>query len=366
MVDKYFRNKTILFTIVIISLWGCKGSEVNYANESQMLLTQEIAENLSKLPLKCLQKEYPNKLNQTLGSSSELMTPQALHPAFYGCFDWHSSVHGHWMLVKLLKKFDLSKRDTIIQILKQQLSPLNIEKEVAYFNLKSEKSFERTYGWAWLLKLQEELDTWENPDAQQLANHLQPLTNLLVGRYIEFLPRLTYPIRSGEHPNTGFGLALAYDYAISSKNDTLAQLIKKRSIDYFQHDVNCPMNWEPGGFDFLSPCLQEADLMCRILPPNELKIWIDKFIPQLKQRDFRLDQAKVSDRTDGKLVHLDGVNFCRAWSLYHIAKKIPEYGHLRAIANQNIKASLPNIADGGYEGEHWLASFAIYALTSVE
>ena len=181
---------------------------------------------------------------------------------------------------------------------------------------------------------------------------------------MDFLPRLNYPVRSGEHPNTAFGLALAYDYSKSAGNDSLVQMIANRAKDFFYNDINCPMNWEPSGFDFLSPCLQEADLMARVLSADDFKRWLDQFMPELKNPDFSLAKAEVSDRSDGKLVHLDGVNFCRAWSLYKIANAIPEYGHLIKVANDHINASLPNIADGGYEGEHWLASFAIYALTS--
>lgn len=354
----------LFFTYLFIT---CKNPEDKIASEKPLSITKEIAENLSRLPVKCLQKEYPNKLNQSLTDVTEIGPPAQLHPAFFGCYDWHSSVHGHWMLVKLLKQFpDLSRKDTILTLLTENLTAKNINAEIAYFKRKSEKSYERTYGWAWLLKLQQELDSWPIPEAKEIAQNLQPLTDLLVERYLEFLPRLNYPIRSGEHPNTGFGLALAYDYAESAKKDSLVQSIKTRSKDYFLNDNLCPMTWEPGGFDFLSPCLQEADLMARVLAPEEFKDWLDRFLPDLKNPEFKLEQAKVSDRTDGKLVHLDGVNFCRAWSLYRIVKVIPEYHHLIRVANQHIEASLPNISDGGYEGEHWLASFAIYALSQPE
>ncbi len=355
------------FFLIVFCLWSCGNKNQKTAIETPIALTKTTAENLSALPIKCLQKEYPNKLNQSLHDSSELGVPSALHPVFYGCYDWHSSVHGHWMLVSLLKIFsDLSQKEKIKTILAQNLSKQNIEKEIAYFKRPGEKSYERTYGWAWLLKLQQELDTWDDADAGLLSSNLQPLTDLLVTRFMEFLPKLNYPVRSGEHPNTAFGLALAYDYAKASRKDSMVNMITLRAKDYYSNDNKCPMSWEPGGFDFLSPCLQEADLMARVLTGDEFKSWIDKFLPDLKNPDFKLVQAKVSDRTDGKLVHLDGVNFCRAWSLYRIAKAIPEYGHLIKVANEHINSSLPNIADGGYEGEHWLATFAVYALTSVE
>ena len=362
------RYMLFILCYAIFVCTGCndrKESEV--MSVIPMSITKEMAETLSELPMMCIEKEYPNKLNQTLTDVGEIGQPKDLHPAFYGCFDWHSSVHGHWMLVKLLKLYpDLSTGDEIKRLLKSNITQKNIIVEVDYFLRKSEKSFERTYGWAWLLKLHAELMDWDDPLAAELTLNLQPLTNLMVTRYAEFLPKLNYPIRSGEHPNTAFGLALAFDYAKTAKNDTLEDLIVQRSKDFFMNDAGCQMGWEPGGFDFLSPCLQEADLMARVLPQNDFKIWLSKFLPDLSNTSYQLSEAKVSDRSDGKLVHLDGVNFCRAWSLNKIAKTEPSYSHLIDVANKHLDASLPNIVDGGYEGEHWLASFAIYALTTVE
>jgi len=288
-----------------------------------------------------------------------------LHPAFYGCFDWHSAVHGHWSLVKLLKEFpDLENADTIKMKLESNLSKENIIKEVAYFDGEHNKTYERTYGWAWLLKLAEELHTWDDPIANELEKNLQPLTDLLVGKYIEFLPKLLYPIRVGEHPNTAFGLSFAWDYADTVKNDSLKTTIESRAKEFYINDKNCPFSWEPGGFDFLSPCLEEAALMKRILTKKEYKLWLKKFLPQLRDPDFELQPGKVSDRTDGKLVHLDGVNFSRGWSLYKISEDLPGYEHLKLIANNHINESLPGIVDKNYEGGHWLGSFAIYALSA--
>lgn len=354
-----------LVFIVFFALIQCKPKDGNVEIPVKRLsLTKDIAENLARLPLKCIQTEYPNKLNQVLGDSTEYGTPKELHPAFYGCFDWHSSVHGHWMLVHLLSHFpDLTDSEKIKALLKSQITKENIEKEVIYFLRKSEKSFERTYGWAWLLKLDEALLLWNDPLASELRLNLKPLTDIIVQRYLEFLPKLNYPIRSGEHPNTAFGLSLAYDYALSAKNDSLKISIEKRANYFFSADKNCPLSWEPGGFDFLSPCLQEVDLMAKMLPKDDFKIWLDAFLPDLKNKSFKMDVATVSDRTDGKLVHLDGVNFCRAWSLYSVVNKIPEYNHLIQGANEHVNASLNSIADGSYEGEHWLATFAVYALS---
>lgn len=329
-------------------------------------LRLEAANHLAELPMHCIQTEYPNKLGQTLGSSSDLKEPKVLHPAFYGCFDWHSAVHGHWSLVSLLKQFpELDKYDKITRLLLQNISLENIQEEVRYFHDRHNLSFERTYGWAWVLKLAEELHTWNSPLARELEANLQPLTDLIVDKYRDFLPKLNYPIRVGEHSNTAFGLAFAYDYATAVGNETLKMLIVNRSKDFYYNDTDCPLDWEPSGFDFLSPCLEEAALMRRVLPLAEFQTWLIAFLPQLKDPDFSLEMGKVSERTDGKLVHLDGVNFSRAWSLYEISKDLPEYAHLKNIANAHVNYSLPSIVGDSYEGGHWLGSFAIYALNVI-
>ncbi|WP_298533713.1 DUF2891 domain-containing protein [uncultured Algibacter sp.] len=325
----------------------------------------EEAKELAGLPLHCINIEYPNKLSQTLGGDDDLKSPTELHPAFYGCFDWHSSVHGHWSLVSLLKLFPhIENAEIIKQNLLNNISKENIEAEVAYFEKKYNKSYERTYGWAWLLKLAEEIHTWDDETGRQLERNLQPLTNLLVQKYIEFLPKLNYPQRVGTHANTAFGLSFAYDYAETLNNEDLKEAINERSFYFYKNDRDCPLNWEPSGSDFLSPCLEEAALMKRLLPIHEYKIWLHEFLPQLKDKNFSIEVGVVSDRTDGYLVHLDGVNFSRAWSLNKIAEGLPEYAHLRALENQHINYSLPSIFGDDYMGGHWLGSFAIYALKS--
>lgn len=356
-----------LFTVLILFLACCtpdkqKNTSEEIAEDTRVLqLTLEEADRLTRLPLECMQTEYPNKLSQTLNDSTDIQAPQKLHPAFYGCFDWHSSVHGHWMLVSLLKQFpDMENAEEAMQKLRENISEENIRAEVAYF--KKEPSYERTYGWAWLLKLAGELHTWDDPQARELENNLQPLTDVIVRGYLDFLPKLNYPIRVGEHANTAFGLTFAHDYAKTVNHAELLELIERRAKDFYLNDTDCPITWEPGGFDFLSPCLEEADIMRRVLPKEEFRKWLQKFLPQLKDTSFSLEQGKVSDREDGKLVHLDGVNFSRAWCLYGIAKDFPEYGHLRKIANDHVLHSLPNIVDDNYEGTHWLGSFAVYAL----
>ena len=359
-------NRSICITILAILLGaGCKSPQTLEApalrNAPELSLEQ--AGRLADLPLACMQTDYPNKLGQTLGSKTDMGEPKVLHPAFYGCFDWHSAVHAHWSLVKLLKSFpELERTDEIRQKLKENLSAVNIQSEVKYFNRSNESSYERTYGWAWLLKLAEELHTWDDPLGRELEENLKPLTDLIVERFKSFLPKLVYPIRVGEHTNTAFALAFAWDYATSLGKESLKEIIESRARDFYSDDAGCPMLWEPSGFDFLSPCLEEIDLMRRVLPGDEFHPWMDSFAPQLMQEEYMLEVGRVSDRSDGKLVHLDGLNFSRAWVLYGLAQQYPIYSHLLQIADTHVAHSLPNLVGDSYEGGHWLGSFALYAL----
>ena len=324
-------------------------------------LTLNQANHLATLPIKCLQQEYPNKLNQLLKDDTELLSPKELHPAFYGCFDWHSSVHGHWSLVYLLNHFaDLANKEEIIGKLQVNLSKENIDKEIAYLSKPHEKSYERTYGWNWLLKLQLELETSSTSFAKPLADNLKPLTDLLILRYTEFLPKLLYPIRVGTHSNTAFGLSNAWDYAVYTNNVEFQTVIKENALRMYLKDENCPFTWEPSGTDFLSPCMEEIGLMQRILPEKEFLKWLEKFAPNLYKKNFQWQPAQVLDRTDGHLVHLDGLNFSRAWNLYALSNQYPKvFLHLKKIADFHLQFSLPSVVDGNYEGEHWLASFAL-------
>lgn len=362
----------ILLIITFSVFFACKQPEKKASKQEEKInldipsLSLESANRLSALPSACINKEYPNKLGQVLGDEEDLKSPKELHPAFYGCFDWHSSVHGHWSLVSLLKQFPtLDNAEGLKMKLLINISAENIKKEVEYFKGKHNKSYERTYGWAWLLKLAEELHTWNDPVAKKLEENLQPLTDLIVQKYLDFLPKLIYPIRVGEHTNTAFGLTFAWDYAIATGNKELEDLIKKRAKDFYLKDADCPLNWEPSGYDFLSPCLQEAAIMKRVLLPAQFRLWFADFLPQLKEENFDLKIGKVSDRKDGKLVHLDGVNFSRAWALLKIIEDMPEYKHLKVVAYKHINHSLPNVVGDSYEGGHWLGSFAIYSLNSI-
>jgi hypothetical protein len=331
-------------------------------------LTLEDASHFAGLALKCIHQEFPNKPSHVMDDADDVRPPGSLHPAFYGCFDWHSSVHGHWMLVKLLKEFpDLPEAEEIRKKIDDNLTAENILLEVEYFKEESNKSFERTYGWAWLLKLADELQSWEDMQGQRWYSNLKPLAGHIAQKYKDFLPKLTYPNRTGEHPNTAFGLGFAWDYAEAVGDTALIVLIESRARDFYLADQDCPANYEPGGFDFLSPCLEEANLMARILSKDEYTKWMDGFLPGLRYGEPKIlfEPATVTDRTDGKLVHLDGLNLSRAWCFSRIAVFFPEEKEiLKGAARKHLEVTLPNIASGDYAGEHWLASFAIYAMFS--
>lgn len=354
----------IAVLIILSGLISCSTTQQKSVTDYPLpVLNLDQANRLAELPLHCVETEYPNKLNQTIGGDEDLKSPRQLHPIFYGCFDWHSAVHGYWSMVSLLKEFPhLARAGEMRAILKHNITAEKVGLEVEYFHGKLNQSWERTYGWAWLLKLTEELHTWDDPLARQVEQNLQPLTDVIVERFKDFLPKLYYPIRVGEHPNTAFGLSFAYDYAKTLNDKAFMNLIEKRAMDFYANDYSCPMSWEPGGFDFLSPCLQEVDIMRKILEPGDFQSWLQKFLPELSSIDYDLEVGIVSDRTDGKLVHLDGVNFSRAWCLYGLGLQYPAYQHLINIANKHVQYSLPNLVGDSYEGGHWLASFAIYAL----
>lgn len=342
--------------------------EMYEEQESGLMLNTSGASHFAQLALDCIHREYPNKLNQVLESEEFLKAPRALHPAFFGCFDWHSSVHGHWMLVKLLSVFpDLPQRDAMRAGLQSSLSAENIAGEVAYFEHES-GAWERTYGWAWLLQLAMELGQWDDPLGDELAANLEPLTQLIRDKYIEFLPRQVYPVRTGVHPNTAFGISFALDYARASGDEELEAVLTAAALRYFENDRKCPIYWEPSGEDFLSPCLEEAALMARVLEGAEYATWVAQFLGELAD-DRPIKPVDVSDRSDGKIAHLDGLNLSRAWDMYIIANHIDDEqlrSTFRQWAAEHLAASLPYVASEHYEGSHWLGSFAVYALTRVD
>jgi hypothetical protein len=338
--------------------------------DSSAKLTREHASAFAKLALKGARKEFPNKPGDVLAAAGDVKSPKATHPAFYGCFDWHSSVHGHWMLVRVVKQFpDLPEAKLIRDVLSENLTAENLKVEADSFLQPQAKSFERPYGWTWLLKLALELHEWDDPDAKKWSANLQPLTDIIAKRYIEYFPKQTYPIRSGVHANTAFGLSFAHDYAKALSNKKLQEVIEERARTYYGKDQDAPARWEPDGADFLSPSLAEADLMRRILPGKEFQTWFHLYLPGAAKGEpaTLFNPATVTDRTDPQLVHLDGLNLSRAWCLRGIAATLPVDDPARKVlassAARHAEAALKHVASGDYAGEHWLASFAVYMLS---
>jgi hypothetical protein len=326
-------------------------------------MTAGMAAYLVQFPLKCAEQPFPYKTGVSFGDSTFIRAPQEYHPAFFGCFDWHSSVHGHWMLLRLLRMFpELPRAGEIRGLFNRHFTESNIRRELDVFLSKDNRGFERTYGWAWLLTLQKELDGWSDPDARRWAKALQPLSDTIVSYTQAYLRKLVYPIRTGEHNNLAFGLSLMYDYAVGAGKSGLRTSIEQAAIGFYGKDAGCPFNWEPGGSDFLSPCLEEAALMRKVMPAADYKIWLRKFMPQLFSPEMKMETGKVLDRSDGKLVHLDGLNFSRSWCLYAIGKAIRNEQLLR-LSDQHLKEAMEKISSGDYSGEHWLATFAVYAMT---
>jgi hypothetical protein len=327
------------------------------------------AANFARLALAGIDREYPNKPMQVLTGAQDLKSPQALHPAFHGCFDWHSSVHGHWMLVRLLRlQPGMTNAAEIRARLAAHLTATNLAAEAAYFETKENRSFERMYGWAWALRLAAELHAWDDPDAREWARNLEPLERKVVALTEDYLPRLTYPIRTGVHPDTAFALGQILDYARTIGNDKLEKLVVDRARGYFANERNYPADFEPSGEDFFSPGLNVADLMRRVLTPAEFSRWLDRYLPGLKSGRLGAwgAAAEVSDLTDARIVHLVGLNLSRAWAMQGVASALPARDSrrktLEAAAQLHADAGLKSVFSGNYEGEHWLATFAIYYL----
>jgi Protein of unknown function (DUF2891) len=328
------------------------------------------AERFAKLALACVHKEYPNKISHSLNSDADVAPPRKLTPAFYGCFDWHSSVHGHWLLARLVQTYpDASFVPAAREALRQSLTEENIAQEAAYLRAEGRASFERPYGLAWLLQLAAELEESNDEQAKELGRRLAPLEQATIERLGAWLPKLANPIRIGEHGQTAFAMGLMLDYARSTRSEQFAQLIVLKARQFYRHDQACPLAYEPSGEDFLSPCLGEADLMRRVLPRKEFALWLGTFLPQIGAAKAGWLSPVVSpDRSDPKLAHLDGLNLSRAWMLEGIASALPESDRrlqpIRAAARAHKRAGLDAVTGEHYEGGHWLGSFAVYLVTS--
>ena len=330
-------------------------------------LTPELASHFASLALAHVTREYPNKLDHVLNDAGDLAPPSALHPVFFGSFDWHSCVHGYWLLARVRRAYpDAPEAARVRELFDAQLTPEKVAGEVAYLAQPMRATFERPYGWAWLLMLAGELARDQGDDGRRWSHALAPLAAAFAERFASFLPRATYPVRAGTHYNTAFALALALDYCAVTGDESLGGLLRGKAEAWYGDDSDCQA-WEPGGDDFLSPALIEAECMRRALPPGRFLPWLQRFLPRIATRKpasiFR--PAVVSDRSDGKIAHLDGVNLSRAWCWRSLATTLgaadPRRGIALESAEQHLAASLPHVA-GDYMGEHWLATFALLAL----
>jgi hypothetical protein len=355
--------------IYLILLLGASASAQTGSEANQFDV--HAAERFAKLALVCVHKEYPNKISHTMNSDADVAPPRKLTPAFFGCYDWHSSVHGHWLLMRLARThpnaaFARSAREA----LRQSLTADNIAQEAAYLRGEGRSSFERPYGLAWLLQLAAELHEWDDPDAKQMAADLRPLEEAAVDRLGTWLPKLSHPVRIGEHDQTAFALGLMLDYARGADNGRFAHLVETKVRQFYLDDRDCPLAYEPSGEDFLSPCLAEADAVRRVLPQDEFAHWLKTFLPQISRaKDGTWLQPVVSpDPADPKLAHLDGLNLSRAWMLRGIASALPKKDkRLRAInaaAENHSRAGLAAVTGEHYEGGHWLGSYAVYLVTN--
>ena len=330
------------------------------------------AEKLAALALACVHQEYPNKISHTLASDADAGAPRTLTPVFYGCFDWHSSVHGHWLLARVARLYPGTPLAAKAEAaLAKNFTAARVAGEVAYLKTPGRQEFERPYGLAWLLQLTTELREWNSPQAREWAALLEPLEAEAVRRLSDWLPKLTRPIRTGEHSQTAFAFGLALDWARQSNDTAFERRLIEWSRAFHLADKACPMAYEPSGQDFVSPCLAEADLMRRVLPPAEFATWLSAFLPDIPRGATAdaswLEPGVVLDATDGKLAHLDGLNLSRAWMLEGIVSALPatdaRLPALRAAAAKHREVGLAAVTGAHYAGGHWLGTFAVY-LTS--
>src|SRR3984893_3756705 len=359
--------KYIICTVFLLFTVGEMGAQ---STTTPAMFDINAAERFAKLALTCADKEYPNKISHTLNSEADVAPPRKLTPAFYGCYDWHSSVHGHWLLARLARTFPhcafaLSAREA----LRQSLTAENIQQETAYLRTEGRASFERPYGLAWLLQLVAELREWDDPEARAIGANMRPLEEAAVQRLNGWLPKLSHPVRIGEHDQTAFALGLMLDYARAMRDTKFADLLISKARQFYLGDRDCPLAYEPSGEDFLSPCLGEADLMRRVLPSPEVAHWLRTFLPQISatRKSSWVEPVVSPDPSDPKLAHLDGLNLSRAWLLEGIAaglpkgdKRLPMIG---AAAEEHKNAGLAAVTGKHYEGGHWLGSFAVYLVT---
>ena len=330
-------------------------------------LTAEIAARFAAIALGHVTREYPHKLDHVLTGPQGLRSPRTLHPIFFGSFDWHSCVHGHWLLARLYRRFpQFPEAGAIRALLDAQFTSDKVAGELHYLEQPTTRGFERPYGWAWALALQAELLRHESAEGRRWAGTLAPLAKEFVRRFEAFLPLATYPVRTGTHYNTAFALLLARDYAVAARSSGFAGLCGEAALRWYRADRGCPA-WEPSQDDFLSPALMEAALMSDVMPKEDFAAWLAGFLPHAARGEpaTLFKPATVSDRTDGKIAHLDGLNLSRAWCWRRIVADLPGSDPLRArvetAIDSHLASALGHVA-GDYMGEHWLATFALLAL----
>jgi len=329
-----------------------------------------VVTRFAELALDCIHKEYPNKISHVMSADDDVRPPRELTPVFFGCFDWHSAVHGHWLLVRLCRIYpQASFVPAARAALEKSLTERKVGAEVAYLSAEGRATFERPYGLAWLLQLSGELHEWDDPQARRWAAALEPLEREAAKRFRTWLPKLSHPVRTGEHSQTAFALGLVFDWAATRGDRKMMRLVAARARDYYLDDRGARLSFEPDGQAFLSPILAEADLMRRVLGPTAFAAWLGTFLPELSLDGSThwLEPAVVTDKTDGHLVHLDGLNLSRAWMLEGIAAGLPpgdpRIAGLLAAARGHRRDGLAAVSGAHYEGGHWLGSFAVYLVT---
>jgi hypothetical protein len=370
MFDYSILEMKIVTVLAILIALLAPGIPAAMAADTSPRFDEKAAERFASLALACVHKEYPNHISHLLNSDADVAPPHTLTPAFYGCYDWHSSVHGHWLLVRLIRTFSDAKFvPAAREALGQSLTAKNIAQEAAYLRGKGRASFERPYGLAWLLQLVSELKEWDDPQAKEMAANLHPLEEAALERLNDWLPKLANPVRIGEHDQTAFALGLMLDYARGTSNENFAAVVITKARQFYFNDKACPVAYEPSGEDFLSPCLGEADLMRRVLSNQDFGSWLQTFLPQISvtRGTIWLRPVVSPDPSDPKLAHLDGLNLSRAWMLEGIAAGLPASDRrvpaILAIAEQHRRAGLAAVTGEHYEGGHWLGSFAVYLVT---
>ncbi len=379
------KRKSLFGLIVLIALGGCCRKEEPYKKTTEQSFqktlssipdfpaydfTAEQAQKFADLSLTCAEREYPNKPGFILESDKSLQPPRKITPVFFGCFDWHSAVHGHWTLVRLIKRFPaLQKKEEIRTLLDSHLTKEKFSTELDYFKQKRNNTFERPYGYGWLLRLASELHSFKDRQAQGWYNAIRPLAQHLSEKSTAYFNTLSVPIREGTHSNTAFAMVHMLDYAKEVGDLKLQSVIEKRAVDFYRRDNNCPLAYEPSGEDFISPCLTEADLMRRVLQKKDFKKWFARFMPNPDSPQFHtlMHPVEIKNLKDPRIGHLIGLWLQRAWCLEGIAASLGESDPRHMIYNKLARShrhlALQQMFNSGYGGEHWLASFAVYLMT---